>query len=317
MMDPMDRVLPDKDTTFAFQRAAQKRGHESLHCLPRDVFVADGDVWARVRPVRVSDTAPFFAYGEAIDVRLAEVECVAIRKDPPFDAEYLYVTLMLEKLRGRVLVVNDPQGLRNANEKLYTLHFARHMPRTLVASDRARIHAFIAEVGTAVVKPLDGAGGAGVMVVSKADRNTRSIVDAITREGAMHAMVQEFIPAVREGDKRVLLLDGEVLGAINRVAREDDVRSNIHAGGRVEPCNVIEAEKAVIADLRPRLAADGLVFVGLDFIGGRLTEVNVTSPTGIQELSRHVGRDMAEPVIEWVEKRARDHRPALGSIPPA
>lgn len=315
-MDPMERVLPDKDTTFAFQRAAQKRGHESLHCLPRDVFVSDGDVWARVRPVRVNDTAPFFSYGQASDVRLAEVECVAIRKDPPFDAEYLYVTLMLEKLRGRVLVINDPQGLRNANEKLYTLHFARHMPRTLVASDRARIHAFVAEMGTAVVKPLDGAGGAGVMVVSKTDRNTRSIVDAITREGAIHAMVQEFLPAVREGDKRVLVLDGAVLGAINRVAREDDVRSNIHAGGRVEPCKVTDVERAVVADLQPRLAADGLVFVGLDFIGGKLTEVNVTSPTGIQELSRHLGQDMAAPVIAWIERRAGELRPTLGSIPP-
>lgn len=316
VMDPMERILADRDTTFAFQRAAQRRGHESLHCQPKDVFVADGDVWARVRDVRVSDIAPFFALGSPRDVRLAEVECVAIRKDPPFDAEYLYVTLMLEKLRGRVLVVNDPRGLRDANEKLYTLHFARHMPRTLVTSDRERILRFVAELGSAVVKPLDGAGGAGVMVVAKGDRNTRSIVDYITREGAAHAMVQEFVPAVRAGDKRVLLLNGEVLGAINRIARDDDVRSNIHAGGRVEPCEVTAEERAIIADMRPRLAEDGLVFVGLDFIGGRLTEVNVTSPTGIQELSRHVGRDMAEPVIEWIERKAGEFRPMLGSIPP-
>src|SRR5258708_34878349 len=202
VMDPMDRVLPDRDTTFAFQRAAQSRGHESLHCQPRDVFVTDGDVWARVRPLRVSDAPPFFTHGSARDVRLAEVECVAIRKDPPFDAEYLHVTLMLERLRGRVLVVNDPRGLREANEKLYALHFARHMPRTLVASDLDRIHAFVSELGTAVVKPLDGAGGSGVMVVDKADRNTRSIVDCVTREGLVHAMVQEFLPAVRAGRKR-------------------------------------------------------------------------------------------------------------------
>jgi glutathione synthase len=317
VMDPMDRVLPDRDTTFAFQRAAQKRGHESLHCLPRDVYVADGDVWARVRPVRVSDSAPFFELGPARDVRLAEVECVAIRKDPPFDAEYLYLTLMLERLRGRVLVVNDPRGLRNANEKLYTLHFARHMPRTLVTSNRERILAFVNELGTAVVKPLDGAGGSGVMVVDKGDRNTRSIVDYITREGVTFAMVQEFLPAVRAGDKRVLLLEGEVLGAINRVAREDDVRSNIHAGGRVEPCEVTDRERAIVADMRPRLAEDGLVFVGLDFIGGKLTEVNVTSPTGIQELGRHLGRDMAEPVIEWIERKALEHRPMIASIPPS
>jgi glutathione synthase len=317
VMDPMDRVLPDRDTTFAFQRAAQRRGHVALHCLPRDVFAQDGEAWARVRELTVRDEAPHFAFGKTFDVRLADVECVFIRKDPPFDSEYLYVTLMLERLRGRVLVVNDPRGLRDANEKLYTLHFARHMPRTIVTTERARIHGFVADVGTAVIKPLDGAGGSGVIVVGRGDRNTRSIVDYMTQEGTRHVMVQEFIPAVREGDKRVLLMDGEILGAINRVAREDDVRSNIHAGGRVEPCEVTAQERAIVADLAPRLAADGLVFVGLDFIGGKLTETNVTSPTGIQELSRHIGRDVAENVIVWIERRVTHYRPALRSIPPA
>ncbi|HEY8091006.1 MAG TPA: glutathione synthase [Polyangiaceae bacterium] len=316
VMDGVERVLPDKDTTFAFLRAAQRRGHASLHCQPRDVYVDGGDVWARVRPLAVSDSAPHFVLGEAADVRLADVECVLIRKDPPFDAQYLHVTLMLERLRGRTLIVNDPQGLRNANEKLYTLHFARHMPRTLVTSDRDRVHRFLADVGVGVVKPLDGAGGSGVMVVDRKDRNARSIVDYVTHEGTEHAMVQEYVPAVREGDKRVLLLEGQVLGAINRIARDDDVRSNIHAGGRVEPSLVTPEERAVVADMAPRLAADGLVFVGLDFIGGKLTEVNVTSPTGIQELSRHVGRDVAEDVIAWIEKRAGDFRPTLASIPP-
>ena len=317
VMDPMDRVLPDKDTTFAFQRAAQRLGHQALHCQPRDVYVDKADVWARVRPLKVSDTPPHATFGDPVDVRLADVQCVFIRKDPPFDAEYLYLTLMLEKLRGRALVVNDPRGLRDANEKLYTLHFARHMPRTLVTSDRDRIHAFVAELGVGVVKPLDGAGGSGVMVVDKGDRNARSIVDYITHDGTRLAMAQEYLPAVRQGDKRVLVLDGKVLGGINRIPREDDVRSNIHAGGRVEPCEVTAAERAVVADLVPRLAADGLVFVGLDFIGGKLTEVNVTSPTGIQELSRHENRDVAEDVIRWVERHALESRPPLGSIPPA
>jgi glutathione synthase len=304
VMDPMDRVLPDKDTTFAFQRAGQRRGHAALHCEAKDVYVEEADVWARVRPVEVSDVAPYFTFGASFDLRLAEADCVLIRKDPPFDAEYLYVTLMLERLRGRALVVNDPRGLRDANEKLYTLHFAEHMPRTLVTSDRDRIHRFVSMLGVGVVKPLDGAGGSGVMVVDKQDRNARSIVDYITQEGRRHAMVQEYLPAVRAGDKRVLLLEGEVLGAINRVARDDDVRSNIHAGGRVEPCSVTDGERAVIASMAPRLAQDGLVFVGLDFIGGKLTEVNVTSPTGIQELSRHVERDVAERVIAWIERKA-------------
>lgn len=304
VMDPMDRVLYDKDTTFAFQRAAQRRGHIGLHCEPRDVYAEEGDVWARVREVRVSDSAPHFTLGVPEDIRLADVQCVFIRKDPPFDAPYLYLTQLLEYVRGRCLVMNDPQGLRDANEKLYALHFARHMPRTLVTSDRDRIHRFVASLGAGVVKPLDGAGGSGVMVVSKGDRNSRSIVDYITHEGTRLAMVQEFLPAVRAGDKRVLVLDGEILGGINRVAREDDVRSNIHVGGRVEPCDVTAEERAAISEMAPRLARDGLVFVGLDFIGGKLTEVNVTSPTGIQELSRHLGSDVAERVIVWVEQRA-------------
>jgi glutathione synthase len=313
VMDPMDRVIPDKDTTFAFQRAAQRRGHACLHCELRDVYIQDGDVWASVREVQVSDSAPHFSLGPSQDARLADVDCVFIRKDPPFDAPYLYVTLMLEKLRRHTLVVNDPRGLRDANEKLYTLHFVRFMPRTLVTSDRDRIHRFIAELGTGVVKPLDGAGGSGVMVVSKSDRNTRSIVDYITGDGTRHAMVQEYLAAVRAGDKRVLVLDGDVLGAINRVAREDDVRSNIHVGGRVEPCEVTPSELEVVAEMAPRLAADGLMFVGLDFIGGKLTEVNVTSPTGIQELSRHAGRDIAERVVWWVERRSADFRPGSGA----
>jgi glutathione synthase len=307
VMDPMDRVLPDKDTTFAFLRAAQRRGHAALHCEPRHVFMDSGDVWAHVRELTVSDEKPHYSFGAELDVLLSDVECVLIRKDPPFDAEYLYVTLMLERLRGKTPVVNDPRGLRDANEKLYTLHFSQHMPRTLVTSDRERIHRFVASVGTGVVKPLDGAGGSGVMVVSRGDKNARSIVDYITGEGRRHAMVQEFLPAVRTGDKRVLLLGGEILGAINRIARDDDIRSNIHAGGRVEPCGVSAEERVIVADMAPRLAADGLIFVGLDFIGGKLTEVNVTSPTGIQELSRHVGRDMAEHVIVWIERLATQH----------
>jgi glutathione synthase len=304
VMDPVERVISDKDTTFAFQRAAQRRGHVGLHCEPRDVYVESGEVWASAREIRVSDVAPHFTMSEAGDVRLADLQCVFIRKDPPFDSQYLYLTLILENLRGRTLVINDPRGLRDANEKLYTLFFAAHMPRTLVTSDRDRIHRFVADVGVGVVKPLDGAGGSGVMVVSKVDRNSRSIVDYITHEGTRLAMVQEYLEAVRAGDKRVLVLDGEVLGGINRVARDDDVRSNIHVGGRVQPCDVTSQERAIIAEMVPRLAQDGLVFVGLDFIGGKLTEVNVTSPTGIQELSRHLGRDVAERVIAWVERRA-------------
>lgn len=316
VMDPMDRVLPDKDTTFAFQRAAQLRGHVSLHAEPQDVYVEAGEVHARVRPVVVAGSAPFFAYGPAEDVRLADVEAVFIRKDPPFESSYLYLTLMLERARGRTEILNDPRGLRDANEKLYALHFARHMPRTLVTSSPDRIHAFVKTLGgRGVIKPLDGAGGAGVFLLAEGDKNIRGIVETVTGEGKRLAMVQEYLPAVEQGDKRILLLDGEVLGAINRVPRSDDLRSNIHVGGRVEPCEVTAEEQRIITDIAPRLRADGLVFVGLDVIGGKLTEVNVTSPTGIQELSRHRGEDMAAKVIQWVERKTDGYRPSLRSNP--
>jgi glutathione synthase len=316
VMDPMDRVLPDKDTTFAFQRAAQTRGHESLHCEVRDLFVKDGDVFARVRQLTVSDTAPHAVFGAAGVVRLADVEAVLIRKDPPFDTPYLYATLMLERVRGRTVIMNDPRGLRDANEKLYALHFAKYMPRTMVTSSEEQINAFVKEVGgRGVIKPLDGAGGSGVMMLLPNDKNTRAIIQTVTADGTRLAMVQEFLPAVEKGDKRVLLLDGEVLGAINRIPRGDDFRSNIHVGGSVEPYVVTKEERAMIADMAPRLKEDGLVFVGLDVIGGKLTEVNVTSPTGIQQLSQHENRDVALDVITWIERKANDYRPSLKSIP--
>jgi glutathione synthase len=304
VMDPMQRLLPDKDTTVAMMRAAGRRGHVALHAELSDVFVRDGRVFARCRTCEVHGGTPFFRHGPPDAVALDEVDAVFVRKDPPFDGAYLYVTLLLECLRGKTLVVNDPRGLRDANEKLYTLHFTHLTPRTLVAADRDAIFEFLRDVsGKAIIKPLDGSGGAGVMMLVREDRNLRSIVDVATREGQRLAMVQEFLPAVDNGDKRVLLLDGQVLGAINRVPQGGDIRSNIHVGGRVEPCDVTEAERAIVAELAPRLRRDGLYFVGLDLIGGKLTEVNVTSPTGVQELSRHLGRDMADPVIAWVEKQ--------------
>jgi glutathione synthase len=326
VMDPMERLSADKDTTIAFQRAAQKRGHASLHCEMRDLWVVDGEVHGRVRDVVIETTfaaptpkpgsGPWFKLGEPYDVRLADVDAVFIRKDPPFDSQYLYATLLLERLRGRTTVVNDPRGLRDANEKLYALHFARHMPKTMVASDRDRLLAFVDSIGgTGVIKPLDGAGGSGVMLLAREDKNARAIIETLTHDGRIAAMVQEYLPAVRKGDKRVILLDGEVLGAINRVPRADDLRSNIHVGGKVEQIQVTPEERAIITDIAPRLRADGLFFVGLDFIGGKMTEVNVTSPTGIQELGRHMDRDVAEDVIVWTEKRAADLAPHLRSIP--
>lgn len=318
VMDPMAGLAFDRDTTFALQRAAQARRHQCLHCEITDLTVDSGECLARVRPLVVVERAPHFRLGEPQVLPLSEVDAVFVRKDPPFDAAYLHATLLLERARGRTLLVNDPRGLRDANEKLYVLHFAGQTPRTLATADRGRILAFVDEVGgRAVIKPLDGCGGSGVLLLAREDRNCKSIVDHLTCEGRRLAMVQEYLPAVRQGDKRIVLLDGEVLGAINRVPREDDLRANMHVGGRVEATEVSAAERQLVAAIAPRLRADGLYLVGIDAIGERLTEVNVTSPTGIQEASRLAGRDLAEDVIAWAERRATLVRAGAGTERPA
>jgi len=309
VMDPLSRVTHDKDTTFAFIKAAQGRGHQSFHCLPQDLSNVGGFPYATAHRIEIVAEPPYIVLRRdegAQRLPLLDVEAVFIRKDPPFDQAYLYATLMLEPSRGGPLLINDPRGLRDANEKLYALNFPEWTPKTMVSADREMIHEFVREVGgTAVIKPLDGAGGWGVMMLRKDDRNGRAIVDMLTGEGQRLAMVQEFLPAVTAGDKRIILLDGEPLGAILRVPRGDEIRSNIHVGGSVVPTELTAREKDLVRSIAPRLKADGLVFVGLDVIGERLTEVNVTSPTGIQELSRFTGINQSDRVIEWVEKNAR------------
>lgn len=305
VMDSLDRVTHDKDTTFAFIEAAQARGHESLHCNIHDLSVKGGEVFANVHPVVITEQFPFIALMREKGphrVALSDVDAVFIRKDPPFDQAYLYATLQLEVARGRTLIINDPRGLRDANEKLYAMHFRQWMPTTLVSSDREQIHEFVREVGgRAVLKPLDGAGGVGVVQLRSDDKNARALVDILTGEGKRLAMAQAFLPEVTEGDKRILLLDGEPLGGILRVPRGDDIRSNIHVGGSVVPAELTPREQELVRDIAPRLRQDGLFFVGLDVIGEHLTEVNVTSPTGIQELGRFTGTKPSDKVIAWAE----------------
>jgi glutathione synthase len=242
--------------------------------------------------------------GEPATIWLEDVDAVFIRKDPPFDDGYLWLTLVLEHLRGKTLVVNDPQGLRNANEKLYATHFPEVMPTTIVEAQKARIRAFAESMGgVAVIKPIDGHGGEGVFMLRMDDKNWNAIVEHVTRNGTRLAMVQSFIPEVVEGDKRILLIGGEPIGAILRVPKSDDMRSNIHVGGTVVHAELTAADRRIIEVVRPRLHAEGLYFVGLDVIGGKLTEVNVTSPTGIQQMSRLTGTCVEGKVIDWLEQR--------------
>jgi glutathione synthase len=306
VMDPAETMTSDKDTTFAFLRGAGALGHRSWHCLPSQISLRGADGFSTARPIAVSDTAPHVSLGAAERLELTSFDAIFIRKDPPFDAHYLYLTQQLDRVKDRVLVLNDPRGIRDANEKLFAFNFQDHTPRSLVSASPKEILEFVTEVGgLAVLKPLDGAGGSGVVTLSLQDRNARSLVDVWTHEGKRLAIVQEYQPAVRVGDKRVLLLEGQALGAILRVPREDDVRANIHAGGTVKPTELTAAEAAIVKAVAPKLIEHGLYFVGLDLIGEKLIEVNVTSPTGIQELSRFAGRPVEQDVIRWVEAKVR------------
>lgn len=304
VMDPAETMSPDKDTSFAFLRGARALGHQTYHCLPAQISLSGAEGFASARAIAVSDVPPHLELGGLERFALSSFDAVFIRKDPPFDAAYLYLTQQLDRVKDRVLVLNDPRGIRDANEKLFAFNFHEYTPRSLVSANPRELLDFVSEVGgSAVLKPLDGAGGSGVVALSLGDRNARSLVDIWTQEGRRLALVQEYQPAVRQGDKRVLLLEGRPLGAILRVPRADDVRANIHAGGSVQPTELTPTESAIVSAVGPRLVEHGLYFVGLDFIGEKLIEVNVTSPTGIQELGRFLGRPVEQDVIRWVEAR--------------
>jgi glutathione synthase len=310
VMDPFESMLPDKDTSFAFMRAALARGHEVLHCALNQISNQGRRVRARARPLWVSDTAPHFAAEEPRRVLVEELDAVFIRKDPPFDRAYLYLTHQLELVKDRTLIINDPTALRDANEKLYAFQFAEFMPPSLVSANERELIDFVHEVGgRAVIKPIDGAGGSGVAALSAGDLNLKPLVGLLTQEGKRLALVQEFQPAVFQGDKRVLLLDGAVLGTIRRVPVEGDLRANIHVGGRVEATELTPDERSMVNAIGARLKQVGLWFVGLDLIGGKLIEINVTSPTGIQELGRLTGASPEVAVIEWVEQRVQRNTP--------
>jgi glutathione synthase len=306
VMDPMSKVLVDKDTTFAFQLEGQRRGHEQYHCLPDDLSVAHARPQALVRRLSVQRGTPHFTLREARAVPLAFFDVVFMRKDPPFDMTYFFATHLLGLVDPRLtFVMNDPRGLREANEKLYALHFPEVIPPSIVSADAERLKAFMRELGgEMIIKPLDGAGGAGVFHLHAGDRNLNAILEGATREGARLAMGQRYLPEARAGDKRVIVLAGEPIGAVLRIPRDDEHRGNIHVGGRVERVAVDDRDREICRRLAPRLAADGLYFVGLDVIGGLVTEINVTSPTGVQEIDRFDGVSLEAQVLDFVERRA-------------
>src|SRR5690606_26951165 len=239
VMDPLHTMLLDKDTSFAFMRAARARGHECFHSLVHEVGLEGRAPFAYARAIEVSELAPHVSTHAAVRTPIREFDAVLIRKDPPFDSAYLHLTQLLDLATEQVFMMNDPTALRQANEKLFAFHFAEFMPPTLVSAHTDDMLVLLREVGGhVVVKPLDGAGGAGVVSIEGDGRHARGILDYITKEGRELCMVQQFQPSVVAGDKRVLLLDGKLLGAIRRVPRSDDIRANIHVGGRVEHTNL-------------------------------------------------------------------------------
>ncbi len=308
VMDPVSTVIVDEDTSFALMLEAQARGHHVDHCLPQDVGLRGKKVLARVRKATMRrDPVQPIRLAEPEDIDLVDADAVFIRKDPPFTDEYLWLTLVLDHLDGSTLVVNSPRGLREANEKLYAHHFPEIVPPTIMTSHRDEILRFLSDIGgKAVIKPIDGHGGVGVFLLANGDSNLNGLIEAVTHNGARNAIVQALIPEIyEEGDKRILLLDGEFLGVVARMPSAGDLRSNIHVGGSAVPAQLTGADEAIIETMRDRLLADRLFFVGLDVIGGKLIEVNVTSPTLIQQMSRLMGKNLTTPVIERLEEKIR------------
>ncbi len=304
VMDPIEGVNVEADTTFALMMAAQERGDEVFYIRPRDLSARGDEAWASYTPVTLrADPDDKVSYGESKHGPLHALDAVWMRKDPPFDEAYLYEVNLLELAQEKgCLVVNEPRGLRAANEKLYALHFPEWIPASLVSASSTAIKAFMhRQGGRCILKPLSGHGGEGIFVLDESDRNLNALIEVSTAHGTVPVMCQEYLPEAREGDKRILMLDGEPLGAILRVPSDEEYRSNIHVGGRVEKTTLSPREKKICAAVGPRLVNDGLYFVGLDVIGERLTEVNVTSPTGIQEMSRLDGVDGPAEVMDWVE----------------
>ena len=305
-MDPIARIRIAGDSTFALLLEAQARGHRLLHYTPDRLQLRGGRVEAMAEPLSVQEVEGEHAkLGEAILVDLATVDVVLLRQDPPFDLAYVTTTHLLERIHPATLVVNDPRSVRDAPEKLFVMDFPELMPPTLIARDRAAIEAFRAEHGEVVMKPLYGFGGAAVFKVSRQDPNFGSLFDLFTATLREPWVIQKFLPAVSRGDKRIILVDGEAKGAVNRVPAADDIRSNMVRGGAAKETELSPREREICQRIGPELKRRGLLFVGIDVIDGYLTEINVTSPTGIRAIKRLGGPDLAVAIWDAIEaKRA-------------
>ncbi len=303
-MDPIERINITGDSTFALMLEAQDRGHRLFYYTPDRLSQRDGRITAVVHELRVKDVkGDHFTLGEGERRDLGELDVVLLRQDPPFDLAYITTTHMLERIHPRTLVVNNPAEVRNAPEKIFVTDFPDLMPATLITRDREDIEAFRREFGEVVMKPLYGNGGAAVFKVGVKDPNFGSLFDLFAATFREPWVVQRFLPKVSEGDKRIILVDGVALGAVNRVPAENDIRSNMVRGGAAETTQLSPREREICERIGPELARRGLLFVGIDVIDGHLTEINVTSPTGLRAIKRLGGPDLAVAIWETIEDK--------------
>ena len=304
-MDPIERINVAGDSTFALLLEAQARGHTLAYYTPERMSQLGRDIYAHVQPLTVQDAAGAHArLGDLHRRNLRDFDVVLLRQDPPFDLAYITSTHFLERLAPQTLVVNDPAAVRNAPEKLLVMEFGELMPPTLISRDRAEIEAFRARFESVVMKPLYGFGGAAVFRLMRKDFNFGSLFDLFSTTFREPWVIQEYMPAVMRGDKRIILVEGKALGAVNRVPQPDDIRSNMVRGGRAEDSPLTPAEQAICDRIGPELKRRGLLFVGIDVIGDRITEINVTSPTGIRAIKRLGGADLASAIWDAIEARA-------------
>jgi glutathione synthase len=307
-MDPIDTINIDADSTFALTLEAQSRGHALYHYLPQALTLRDGRLYARGRPLEVfRQHGNHHRFGAFEELDLAGFDIVLMRQDPPFDMAYITATHLLELLpEAGPLVVNDPAAVRNAPEKLFVLRFRELMPPTLLSLDKDEIRAFWDEHGEIILKPLFGNGGAGIVHLRSGDDNLNSLLEMYAQMYREPIMVQRYIPEVRQGDKRIILIDGEAAGGVLRVPAEGESRANLHVGGRAVKTELTPREKEICAAIGPTLKEQGLLFVGIDVIGDYITEINVTSPTGIQEIGRLNNDNLAAKIWDAIEAKIVD-----------
>ncbi len=303
-MDPIERINIQGNSTFALLLEAQSRRHNIFYYTPGDLFIRDGRVFAEGHELRVEDGhGAHYDLGAKQTIALQELDTVLLRQDPPFDMAYVTTTHILDHIHPKTLVVNDPASVRNAPEKLFVTDFPELMPPTLITRSLDAVNAFRAEFGDIIVKPLYGNGGAAVFRIRPDDTNTGSLVELFQTVFREPFVVQRYLQEVRQGDKRIILVEGKPVGAINRVPAANETRSNMHVGGRPEATELTAREREICEAIGPELKRRGLIFVGIDVIGDYLTEINVTSPTGIREVKRFGGPDIAALIWDAVEER--------------